>query len=162
QGRASAETVMRWRTDRWRGSRSQLRNVVIPVGPDMQTEHVFHRAEIEFAVEMREQLAVARRLPPQRLAQRFRVHLDQDQSGLAKEIVCGGPCNLRGGGEMNKAVARVIGATAINALPLGLAPGRNGTDFVDLSHLSVLNSFGLPKHSGPYRWPPSNSRAGLR
>src|SRR5262249_39374002 len=85
---------------------------------------------------MREQLAVARRLPPERVAQRIRVHLDQEQSGLAKEILCRGTGNLRGGGKMNKAVARVIGAAAINALPLGLVPGGNGADFIDLSHFS--------------------------
>ena len=63
----------------------------------MQTEHACHRAESEFAVEVREQLAIARRLPTQRLAQRMRIHLDQEQSGSAKEILRGGLCNLRGG-----------------------------------------------------------------
>src|ERR1700726_691513 len=37
---------------------------------------------------------------------------------------------------MNKPVADIVGAAAVHALPLGLAPGRSGTDFVDPAHLS--------------------------
>jgi hypothetical protein len=35
---------------------------------------------------------------------------------------------------MNEAVSDVVGAAAVKALPLGLAPGRSGTDFVDHAH----------------------------
>src|ERR1700676_4737959 len=37
---------------------------------------------------------------------------------------------------MNKPVADIVGAAAVHALPLGLAPGRSRTDFVDPAHLS--------------------------
>jgi hypothetical protein len=48
---------------------------------------------------------------------------------------------------MNKAVARIVGAAAIHALPLGLAPGRSGTNLVDAAHVSgvllVVESLGI-------------------
>ena len=46
---------------------AKLRNVVIAVGPRAHAEHAGDRAEIEFAIEMRKQLVVARGLPAQRL-----------------------------------------------------------------------------------------------
>src|SRR6201999_3330057 len=68
---------------------------------------------------------------------------------------------------MDKAVAEIIGATAIQPLPFGLAPGRGGTNFVDPAHrpniLLVVESLGISRKSGflrrPYRRPPLNSRA---
>ena len=35
---------------------------------------------------------------------------------------------------MDEAVARIVGAAPVHALPLGLAPGRGGTNFVDRAH----------------------------
>jgi hypothetical protein len=35
---------------------------------------------------------------------------------------------------MNKAVAHIVGAAAIDAQPLGLPPGGCGTDFIDCGH----------------------------
>src|SRR6201999_2008029 len=61
---------------RKRGSRRELRNVVTAVGARMHVEHAGDRAEIEFAIQMREQFVVARALPAQRLAQL--VGIDRD------------------------------------------------------------------------------------
>ncbi len=91
-------------------------------------------AEIEFAIEVRKQFAVARGLPAQRVAERIGIDLDQEQTGLAKEMLAGRLGDLRRGGEMDEAVAQVVGAAAIHTLTLGLAPGRSGRDFVDPAH----------------------------
>ena len=53
----------------------------------MHLVHADDRAEIEFAVEMRKQLVVARRLPAQRFAQRIGIDRDQEQSGLAGKML---------------------------------------------------------------------------
>ena len=50
-----------------------------------QILHAPHRAEIEFAIEMRKQLVIARTLPAQRAAERIGVDLDQEQRVLAGE-----------------------------------------------------------------------------
>jgi hypothetical protein len=44
---------------------------------------------------------------------------------------------------MHEAVALIVGAAAINALPLGLAPRRSGTDFVDPAHVTRSPTFRL-------------------
>ena len=62
--------------------------------------------QIELAIEMRKQLAVARRFPAQRLAQRVGIDLDQEQPGLAEEMLSGRLRQLRRGGKMNEAVAQ--------------------------------------------------------
>ena len=46
-----------------------------------------HRAEIEFAIEMRKQLVVARALPAQRVAERVGIDLDQEQRLLAEKCL---------------------------------------------------------------------------
>src|SRR5258708_11730548 len=84
---------------------------------------------------MRKQLVVARGLPAQRVPQRVGVDLDQEQPGLPKEMLPRRLGHLRGCGKMNEAVADIVGAAPVHALPLGLAPGRSGTDFVDPAHL---------------------------
>src|SRR5260221_3264793 len=101
----------------------------------MHCEHAPHRAEIELAMEMRKQLVVARALPAQGIAERARVDLDQEQAGLAEIVLSRGVFDLGGGREMNEAVAGVIGASAIDALPFGLAPGRGRADFVNHGHV---------------------------
>src|SRR5437868_3907078 len=98
---------------------------MIAVGARAQIEDGGDRAEIEFAIEMRKQFAVARRLKAQRVAERIDIHRDQEQPGLAREMFSRGLADLGGGREMNKPVAGIIGAAAKNALPLGLAPGRS-------------------------------------
>src|SRR6185437_4039394 len=108
------------RRHRKRGSRRKLRDVVAAVGTRPHVEHAGDRAEIERAIEMRKQLVVAGALPAQRVAERVRVDLDQEQPGLADEMLFGGLRHLRGRREMNKAVARIVGAAAIHALSLGL------------------------------------------
>src|SRR5258705_3016217 len=44
------------------------------------------------------------------------------------------PGDLGGGREMNEAVAQIVAATRVDALPFGLAPGRGGSDFIDRAH----------------------------
>lgn len=55
------------------------------VGLRPQIEDRGDRAQIEFAIEMRKQLAAARRLPAQRVAKRAGIDGDQKQSGLAEK-----------------------------------------------------------------------------
>ena len=69
---------------RRRGSRHQLRKVVIAVRPRAQVEDGGYRAEVEFAIEVRKQLVVARGLPAQRVAERIGIDGDQEQPGLAR------------------------------------------------------------------------------
>src|SRR5689334_16360148 len=89
------------------------------------------RAEIELAIEMREQLAIARGFPAQLLSQRVGIDADQKQPGLAEVMLSRGLRQLRGRGEMNVTVPVIVGAAAINALAFRLAPSRSRTDFVD-------------------------------
>src|SRR6266849_8393084 len=51
--------------------------------------------------------------------------------------------HLRGERKMNEAVADIVGAAPEYASPLGLAPGRSGTDFVDPAHLPGVLLFAL-------------------
>ena len=62
----------------------------VAVGARVHVEHARHRAEIELAIEMRKQLVVARALPAQRLAERIGIDLDQEQPGLAEEMLSRG------------------------------------------------------------------------
>src|SRR5947209_8471046 len=99
---------------------------------------------------MRKQAAVARGFPPQRLAQGVGIDLDQKQPGLAEKML---PCRLRKLGQarkMDEAVAQIVIAAAIHALPFGLAPGRAGGYFVDPAHVTrfpglSLNNLGSPE-----------------
>jgi hypothetical protein len=109
------------------------------------------RAEIEFAIEVRKQLAIARGLPAQRIVEGISIDLDQEQPGLAKEMLADRLDHLLCRRKMNEAVAQVVGAAAIHTLTLGLAPGGSGADFVDFAHrtdvlpvlLSLLGFFGV-------------------
>src|ERR1700744_4295787 len=96
--------------------------------------NVRHRAEIELAIEMREQVVVARAFPPQRIAERIRIDRDQEQADLPEEMLSCGFRDLPGGREMNEAIAQVVGAAVEHTLPLGFAPGRGRTDLVDRAH----------------------------
>jgi hypothetical protein len=144
---------------------------VITIGSRVHVAHANHRAEIEFAIEMRKQFVVAGGFPAQRVAQRVGVDLDQEQSGLPEEMLPGRLRHLRRCGKMNEAVADIVGAAPIHALPFGLAPGRSGTDFVDPAHLpgvlpaalSLLGNFRNFRTSrGPYRRALRTSRVAFR
>jgi hypothetical protein len=104
----------------------------------MHLVDVGDRAEIEFAVKVREQLAVARRLEAQRSAQRIGIDRDQEQAGLAGEVLSGRLGDLLWEREVDETVARIVSAAPVYALPLGLAPSRSGTNFVDPAHLSEI------------------------
>src|SRR2546421_9870959 len=99
---------------------------------------------------MRKQAAVARGFPSQRLAQRVGIDLDQKQPGLAEEML---PCRLRKLGqarEMNEAVAQIVCAAPIHALPFRLSPDRAGAYLVDPAHVIrfpglSLNNLGSPE-----------------
>src|SRR5437868_11499408 len=80
---------------------------------------------------MREQFVVARGLPAQGIAERIGVDRDQEQAGLAEIMLPRGLGDLGRRGEMNEAVAQIVRAAPIDALPFGLAPGRGGSDFID-------------------------------
>jgi len=108
------------------------------VGTRLHVEHRPDRDEIEFAIEMRKQFIVARGLPAQRVAQHIRVNLDQEQPLLAEKVLPRGLADLRSGREMNEAVARVIGAAAIDASPFSLAPGGRRANFVNRTHESWI------------------------
>src|SRR5262249_9843110 len=125
--RASARAAMRKRTGRRPGSRFELRDDMISVSAGVEVPDRPHRAAIKLAIEMREQLIVARTLPAQRLAQGVDVHLDQKQPGLAEKMLPRGLGDLGGGREMDKTVAGIVGAAAVHALPLSLPPGGSGT-----------------------------------
>ena len=93
-----------------------------PSARDVKILHAAHRAEIEFAIEMRKQLVIARALPAQRAAERIDIDFDQEQAGLSGEEFSRGLGDLGCGREMDIAVARIVSAAAVDALPLGLAP----------------------------------------
>jgi hypothetical protein len=91
-------------------------------------------AQIELAIEMRKRFAAARDFPAQRLTQSIGIDRDQEQPGLAKEVLAGRAFKLGRGGKMYEPVTGIVGAAAKNAVLLGLPPGRSRTDFVDRAH----------------------------
>ena len=101
------------------------------VGTRLQGEHVTHSSEIEFTVQMRKQLAETRWLPPQRVAKRVGIDRNQEKPGLAGEMFCKRACDLGLRGEMDEAVAPVVGAATIAPLPFGFTPDRGGTNLVN-------------------------------
>src|SRR6266481_7536631 len=116
---------------------------MITVGSRAQIEDGGDRAEIEFAIEMREQLVIARRFPAQRIPQRVGIDRDQEEAGLPEEMLPRGLRDLRSCGKVNKAVTCIVGTAPVYALPLGLAPGRGGADFVDRAHGSGVPCLSL-------------------
>ncbi len=79
-------------------------------------------------------LATARNLPAHRLAHRFIVHGNQNEIALSREILLGGPQKLRPTGEMDEAIAQVIGRTAENAGRKCGGPFVLPENFVNLPH----------------------------
>src|SRR5579871_6895424 len=110
--------------------------------------HRRDRAEIEFAIEVREQLAVARAFPFERIAQHVRVNGNQEQAGLAGKMLSCGLSDLRCGREMDEAVADVDRAASEHTLPLRFAPGRCRADLVDLAHEGTESSWSRRVRSG--------------
>jgi len=96
---------------------------VTAVGTRAQVEDLDDRAEVEFAIEMREQLVIARPLPAQRVAERVGIDRDQKQAGLAELVLARGLGDLGCGGKMDEAVACVVRTAPVQALPLGFTPG---------------------------------------
>src|SRR5260370_14750609 len=135
---------------------------MITVGARAHIEDRGDRAEVKLAIEVREQLVVARRFPAQRIPQRVGIDRDQEEAGLPEEMLPRGLRDLRSCGKVNKAVTCIVGTAPVYALPLGLAPGRGGADFLDRAHgsgvpclsLSILGVFrkspgGKATGSGP-------------
>ena len=109
----------------------ELRKHVAAVGAERQRLDPQHGVERQRAIEMRKQRTAARGLPPQGRAERPGVDRDQHQVGGAGEMLGGGLGDLRRGGEMDEAVARIDRGAAKAPLALGLAPQRGGADFID-------------------------------
>jgi hypothetical protein len=80
---------------------------------------------------MRKQITVARKLPFQRIAQRISVDRDQHQIVSPRKILRRGHADLRGGGEMDEAVAHIDGSAAEHAGMLRLVPKYIFADLVN-------------------------------
>ncbi len=65
------------------------------------------------------------------------IECDEDEIGLVLEIFCGSPGELVGGGEVNEAIARIVGGTGIAAGAHGCAPVGGGQDLVDGLRLGI-------------------------
>src|SRR2546423_1450536 len=115
-------------------SRRKLRKDVALIGPERQWLYPSHRGERQIAVKMRKQITAARSLPSQRFAERVRVDRDQQQILDAGEILGRGRADLRGGGEMDEAVAHIDRRTAEHTLTLGLTPKCVLADLVNGRH----------------------------
>src|SRR5262249_2489250 len=90
--------------------------------------------EPQLIVEVRKQRAAARRLPFQRRSERRRIHRDEDEIRLTREVPGGGLRDLVRGGEMNVAVGAVDRCAAKAAVALGVPPERARADLVDQGH----------------------------
>src|SRR6204780_506297 len=120
---------------------------------------------------MREKIAAARFFPLQGRAQRVAVNRDKHQAGLFRKMPCRGFRDLRGGREMDEAVAGIDGRSAIKPGRLGIAPCGLFADFVNRRHTADLDCgatlSGL-EHSGNNSYCPktgatlrSSPRAGI-
>ena len=82
---------------------------VAAVRPERQRLDPQHRSKIERRVKMREQRAAARSLPFQVRPKPFRIDREQHKPGLAREMAGERALKLMGGGEMDEAVAEIVG-----------------------------------------------------
>src|SRR5205823_529189 len=80
---------------------------------------------------MRKDIAVARTLPFQRSAERIGIDRDQQQISDAGKMLGCGRTQLRGGGEMDEAVAPIDTGTAEHARTFRLPPKRLVADLID-------------------------------
>ena len=87
---------------------------------------------------MREEIAAAGWLPFERRAERVGVDRDEEQIGFFGEMLRRGLGDLGGGGEMDKAVARVGCAAEKRAAGFGGPPRCLPADFVDRRHLCAF------------------------
>jgi hypothetical protein len=83
---------------------------------------------------VRKEVAAARGLVAEALAEVTRLDRDEEKIVPLREMLRGGLARLRGGGEVDTAVARVDRSAAEDAGVLGIAPQSRGADFVDQSH----------------------------
>ena len=93
------------------------------VGAQPHIHDLQHRAGIELAIEVRKQIATARRLPLQRITKCVRIDRDEKKPALTGEVLCGGAGHLRRRREMNEAVPQIVCTATVSALALGFAPG---------------------------------------
>src|SRR3984893_1278548 len=112
-------------------SRHKLRKDVLLIDPEGKRPNPQHGSEGQLAVKMRKQITAARGLPFQLIAERVCVDRDQHQILSPGKIPRCGVADLRGGREVNEAVARIDGRTAEYASTLRLAPERVWANFVD-------------------------------
>lgn len=68
-----------------------------------------HVRKVQRAVEMREKVAAAGRLPSQAVPQSFRIDRKQEEVIAPGEVGCQGSRHLRSGREMNEAIAEIVG-----------------------------------------------------
>src|SRR5262249_19222318 len=122
RGRACATSAAQ--TTRAGRSRHKLRKDVLLIDPEGKRLNPQHGREGQVAVKMRKQITAARDLPFQRIAQRICVNRDQHQILCPGKIPRCGVADLRGGREVNDAVARIDGRTAEYAGTLRLVPER--------------------------------------
>jgi hypothetical protein len=80
---------------------------------------------------MRKQLAAARHLPFQRIAQRVGFDRDQYEIVNAEKMLGCGDAHLAGGGEMDEAVVSIHRRTAEDAGTFRLPPNRSLADLID-------------------------------
>ncbi len=114
----------------------EIGETVPAIRPERQRFDAGDGGKLERAVEMRKQRAAARGLPSQRLAEPRGIDADQQQIALAGEMLGRRFGELRGGGEMNEAVAQVGRGAGKAAGAFGLAPERRGDNFVDRGRIS--------------------------
>src|SRR5581483_3795855 len=93
--------------------------------------HPEHAADGELAIEMREQRAVAGRLPYERLPQGIAIDGDELQIIRSCEVQGRGCGHLRRRREVDVAVAQVDGRAPEHAGSLGLRPFGRATDLED-------------------------------
>src|SRR5262249_47975893 len=112
-------------------SRHKLRKDVLLIDPEGKRPNPQHGSEGQVAVKMRKQITAARDLPFQRIAERVCVDRDQHQILSPGKISHCGLADLRGGREVDEAVARIAGRTAEYASTLRLAPKHIWANLVD-------------------------------
>src|SRR5215813_14824992 len=129
RGRACATSAAQ--TTRAGRSRHKLRKDVLLIDPEGKRPNPQHGSEGQVAVKMRKQITAARDLPFQRIAERVCVDRDQHQILSPGKMPRCGLADLRGGREVDEAVARIDGRTAEYASTLRLAPKHVCANLVD-------------------------------
>src|SRR5262245_1500990 len=104
---------------------------------------------------MRKQITAAGNLPFQGIAQRAGIDCNQQQIADAGKVLGRGRPDLRGGGEMDEAIAGIERRAAEHAGTLGLAPNLSLTDLVDGPHHGSPGMFDVFEMiaTATVRWP---------